>query len=75
MELASSAASASSAKLWSVEHRSEDLALDDLGVVGLGLDQRRLVPEARLWSGRSPPKTIVSPFTRARFTNPSTRAR
>ena len=29
------------------EHRAEDLALDDLGVVGRRLDQRRLVPEAR----------------------------
>src|ERR1700689_2182762 len=36
------------------QHWSEDLSLDDLGVIGPRLDQRRLVPEAVLGEGLTP---------------------
>ncbi len=57
------------------QDRSEDLALDDLGVVARGLDERGLVPEA---IGREPiaaEDDAVARRARARSTKPSTRAR
>ena len=56
------------------QHRPEHLALDDLGVVGARLDQRRLV-EQRPPPARAAAADDRSPFARARSTNPSTRAR
>src|SRR3984957_7253572 len=42
------------------QHRTEDLSLDDLGVVGLGLDERRLVPEAVLGERLTPEDDSVA---------------
>ena len=55
------------------EDRAEDLALDDLGVVGRGLDQRRLVPEAR--RGGRPADLRAAPAERRSRRRPRGRAR
>src|SRR5580704_10409669 len=47
------------------QHGAEDLALDDLGVVRLRLDQRRLVPEAVLLQRRAPEDDGVTVLSRA----------